>query len=246
MNFGMRPAGQPESRIVRPQADRRYQLTTGKMQMTIETYLGRRARFYGPAALGLGVWLATPGQESGPIRLLIAGDVFFASHIAAMLALASSSPDTFRHRASRGDEGLPLIAFITLAAITLALGSVFTLLNHDLKPGLFQFALSIASVPLGWLMLHTVLAFHYAHAYFGDHGGGDGSGAGLVFPGGAEPQAWDFLYHSFVIGMTAQVSDVSVVTTRMRRLTLAHSVVSFFFNTVIVAIAVNTAVVLAP
>lgn len=214
--------------------------------MTINTYLGGHARFYGPAVLGLGVWLMTPGLESEPIRLLIAGDIFFAAHIAAMWGLASSSHGTFRTRATRGDEGLLVIAFITLAAITLALSSVFTLLNHNVKPGLFQAALAIASVPLGWLMLHTVSAFHYAHAYFGDQGGADGPGAGLAFPGGAEPQAWDFLYHAFVIGMTAQVSDVTVITTRMRRLTLAHSVVSFFFNTVIVAIAVNAAVNLAP
>jgi len=48
-----------------------------------------------------------------------------------------------------------------------------------------------------------------------------------------------------VIGMTAQTSDVGVTTTAMRKVTLLHSIVSFFFNTVLVAAAVNAAVSLA-
>jgi uncharacterized membrane protein len=68
----------------------------------------------------------------------------------------------------------------------------------------------------------------------------------LLFPGGQEPEPWDFLYYSFVVGMTAQVSDVAILTPRMRQLTLIHAVVSFFFNTVILAIVVNAAVTLSP
>ena len=64
---------------------------------------------------------------------------------------------------------------------------------------------------------------------------------GLDFPGTEEPDALDFLYYSLVVGMTAQVSDVQVRTSAMRRFTLAHGVVSFFFNTVLIALAVNVA-----
>ena len=67
---------------------------------------------------------------------------------------------------------------------------------------------------------------------------------GLKFPGTDQPHAWDFMYYSFVIGMTAQVSDVMVLTTLIRQLTLAQAVISFFFNTVLIALAVNVAVVL--
>jgi len=73
---------------------------------------------------------------------------------------------------------------------------------------------------------------------------GKGEG-GLVFPGRSDPGAWDFLYYSFVIGMTAQVSDVAVTSPALRRLTLAHSVVAFFYNTVLITLAVNVVVVLA-
>jgi uncharacterized membrane protein len=99
-------------------------------------------------------------------------------------------------------------------------------------------------VPLGWLTLHTVAAYHYGHLYYVRAGqdGSDRDAAGLSFPETAEPTTWDFLYFSFVIGMTAQVSDVQVRTTPMRRLVMAHGIVAFLYNTVLLALAVNIAV----
>lgn len=214
--------------------------------MKIGTHFARHLRFYGPAALGILVWLVA-GNTEDSLRLLIAGVVFFATHLAAMVALAAPSHHhSFRTRASRGDEGLAVIALITVLVVTVSLSAVFALLNHQHKPGPWQLGLAIGSVPLGWFTVHTVLAFHYAHAWFGDRNHENDPGTGIAFPGGGEPRAWDFLYYSFVVGMTAQVSDVSVTTTRMRRLTLGHSVFSFFYNTVILALTVNAVVILAP
>jgi len=39
--------------------------------------------------------------------------------------------------------------------------------------------------------------------------------------------------------MTCQVSDVQVASPVLRRLTLLHGVLSFFFNTIILALAVS-------
>ena len=91
-------------------------------------------------------------------------------------------------------------------------------------------------------------ALHYAHLYWRPKAAADGKPGrhgGLEFPGGTKPGAWDFLYFSFVIGMTAQTSDTAITTTGMRRFNLLHGIVSFFFNTVLVAVAVNVAVALA-
>jgi uncharacterized membrane protein len=99
---------------------------------------------------------------------------------------------------------------------------------------------------LGWFVLHTVMAFHYADIYyFDDPETHDDDSHDLEFPGSALPGPWDFLYFSFVVGMTAQVSDVQVKTSVMRRAVLFHGVASFFFNTVFIAMAVNAAVALA-
>ncbi len=213
---------------------------------SIRKHLHHHRRFYIAVALGFMVWVAS-AEYSMSVRILIAGDAFFASYVAAIATLLSrSNHAAFRDQVSGGDEGLAVIALTTVGAVALSLGSIFALLNYDDGTSALRFALSIASIPLGWIVLHTVSAFHYAHVYYSaDTDIQDGSRA-LRFPGTDEPRAWDFLYYAFVIGMTAQVSDVSILTSRMRRLTLLHAVTSFFFNTVIVAVAVNTVVVLAP
>jgi len=64
-------------------------------------------------------------------------------------------------------------------------------------------------------------------------------GPGLVFPGGRDPDCFDFLYHALVVGMTSQVSDVQVTSRAMRHLTPVHSVLSFAFNMLVLALSIN-------
>jgi uncharacterized membrane protein len=111
---------------------------------------------------------------------------------------------------------------------------IFLLLRQP--EGGLRAALAVASVPLGWLVLHTLMAFHYANLCYAP---GPEGGSGLGFPRTPEPGPWDFLYFAFVIGIAAQVSDVTVRSTGMRRVVLAHSVASFFYNAVILALVVN-------
>jgi uncharacterized membrane protein len=95
-----------------------------------------------------------------------------------------------------------------------------------------------ATILLSWLFAHTAFAVHYANDYYADAAASRPKG--LLFPGGhADPDYWDFLYFSFVVGMTCQVSDVQVATRFWRRLVLAHGVVSFLFNTVVLALCIN-------
>ena len=47
------------------------------------------------------------------------------------------------------------------------------------------------------------------------------------------------LYFSFVIGMTAQVSDVGITDKTIRRTATAHGVISFIYNTALVALMVK-------
>ena len=105
-------------------------------------------------------------------------------------------------------------------------------------------ALAILSVPLGWAMIHTVMAFHYASLWHAPAPGG-GLARGLEFPGQGKGELagiWDFIYYSFTLGMTAQTSDVAVTSTALRRVTIVHSGLSFFYNAVLVALTVNAAV----
>ncbi|MBN9532360.1 MAG: DUF1345 domain-containing protein [Alphaproteobacteria bacterium] len=200
-------------------------------------------RFYAAIAVGLVVFAAySPAISS--VRVAAAGDAFFVTYLAASaLLLWSTDTQSLKQRADIEDEGGFIVVLIALIVIGFCSAGIFSLLNQKQLPDAFDFALSIASAPLGWLTLHTIAAFHYANLYYFSPGGRGGRWvAPLEFPGKAEPGGVDFLYYSFVVGMTAQVSDVQVCTARMRAVTLAHGVVSFFFNTVLIAIAVNAVV----
>jgi uncharacterized membrane protein len=104
--------------------------------------------------------------------------------------------------------------------------------------------LTLLTVVFSWTLVHTVYGLRYAHEFYGDsdepsvnrHAGG------LIFPGDRPTDYFDFAYFSFVIGMTCQVSDVQITSHRMRRIVLIHSVLSFGFNTIILALLINIAV----
>ena len=152
-------------------------------------------------------------------------------------------------KAHADSDDLPAVAIIavTLLAVGVSVVSLFLALNHTTAETKWSLMLAFSSVILGWLTIHTMAAMHYAHLFWrpATVSGKKQRRGGMDFPNTAEPGIYEFLYFSVVIGMTAQTSDVAVTTTSMRKAVLLHSVVSFFFNTVLVAAAVNAAVSLA-
>ena len=182
------------------------------------------------------------------IRPIAAGDLFFAVYLSAMSIMTFRQREgALRARAASEDEGIVLVVLIVLTVVAFCCIAVVAVLNQRQVPSTFSLTLAVAAAPLGWLTLHTVAAFHYANLFYApDRRQGAGRHAGgLQFPGTEQPDIWDFLYYAFVVGMTAQVSDVQVISRKIRRATLGHSVVSFFFNTAIIAMAVNAVVAVA-
>ena len=142
-----------------------------------------------------------------------------------------------RKHADAQDEGAFALMVLTVAAAMASMGAIFAELARegDMEP--LSYALAIATVVLSWAFIHTIFALHYAYDFYGE-----GQRAnGLKFPGDAKPDYWDFVYFSFVIGMTFQVSDVAVTNKWIRRSVVAHGVLSFFFTTTVVALTVNMA-----
>ena len=180
-------------------------------------------------------------------------NVFFLVYLALeFMKFPTLTPDFLKKHAASADEPTWVIVAVTFGAVMVAVGSLFVLVNKGGRPNALELGLSLAAVVLGWFTIHTMVALHYAHLYWRPNRPGKaGKSAsteehgGLDFPGESEPGGYDFLYFSLVTGMTAQTSDVAVTKTRMRKLNMLHSVVSFFFNTVLVAAAVNVAVSLA-
>lgn len=97
-------------------------------------------------------------------------------------------------------------------------------------------AVCLVTVILAWLLAHTIFALRYARLFYGPRGGKDG---GLDFPGDEPPDDFDFAYFAFTVGMCFQVSDVTISNRSIRRTVLLHGLISFGYNTAIVALALN-------
>jgi uncharacterized membrane protein len=131
-------------------------------------------------------------------------------------------------------------SFFTLLALFAQLAALKT--EHGMDRNI-SVGLSVSTIFLSWLLIHTVFAIYYAHEFHseGRDGARGGSGGGLKFPDDRTPDYLDFLYFSFVVGTTAQTSDVDVTSRAMRFVVMLHGILSFFFNTAVIALAVNLA-----
>lgn len=141
-----------------------------------------------------------------------------------------------------GDAPVLLIFAITLATVGVAFWALFEVVNADGKPEGWRLMFALLAIPFGWATIHMMAAIHYAHLYWEPGEDAHKPSRGLEFPGDGAPDGWDFVYFAFVIGMTAQTSDVAISGRRVRHFNLVHSIATFFFNTVILASAVNVAV----
>lgn len=157
---------------------------------------------------------------------------------------ATCDAQRVRKRAQELDQPNLLILAVMLLAVAVSVVVIGMLLKQvkdmsDLQRGL-HVGLGVVALAASWLLIHTLFAFHYAHRYYqAEKTSHSRDGAGLDFPGKAEPDYFDFLYYSYVVGMTSQVSDVQVTSREMRRLTLLHGVLSFGFNMVVLALSIN-------
>jgi uncharacterized membrane protein len=205
----------------------------------------RHKRFLLAFALGaLVVVLAQLLTLSIELRILAGANAFFASYLAMMFHFAhAAAPEDLRSHAEQTDEGVWLILLLAGVAVAASLTAIVLVLNGPGGGGTTGRLLSLASAPLGWAAIQTLAGFHYAHMFYQPPG--PKTQGGLTFPGTQHPGPWDFLYFAFGVGMTAQVSDVVANSTRMRKVVLAHAVSSYFYNTIILALAVNAAMTAA-
>jgi uncharacterized membrane protein len=140
-------------------------------------------------------------------------------------------------------EGAATVLAVVCVASVVSLLGIVAELSAAKIPGarhaVPHVAFALATVAGSWLLLPTIFALTYASAFYIT-----AHGSGLEFPGAADgfkPDYGDFLYFAFTIAATAQTSDVSVSTSAMRRLVLLQSLLSFMFNTAILALTINIA-----
>jgi len=182
---------------------------------------------------------------STTIRLIICWDVFAITMITLSWFLffrttAEQQPEIVK----RQDDDIRVTFAIVLTAIcTSLIGTVLLIINT--QESVFEKDLrtivTLAAITVSWILLHTIFTIRYAHLYHShDKGKSENTGHGIDFPNAELPDYIDFAYFSFVIGMTFQVSDITISSKTVRRYVLLHSLISFVFNTIIVALTVNT------
>lgn len=187
-----------------------------------------------------------PNWLSLPTRIIItwnSGAICFLALAWAMMN--SATPQKMLRSVQRQDESRSAILALVVTAACISLFTIGFMLKHtkNLSVTLLTLHVTLAGITVicSWLLIHTMFALHYAHSYYWEYSEtpSNNNAGCLDFPDESQPDYWDFLYFSFVIGMTCQVSDVQVRSRSMRRLALVHGILTFFFNTVILALSIN-------
>jgi uncharacterized membrane protein len=176
------------------------------------------------------------------MRVLFGWDVGVALYLVLTYAMMwRTKVERIRRRAAEQDEGAVFILLLSIVATFASLVAIVFAFGAPSRPPhgntTLQVLLTVATILLSWAFVHTIFSFHYAHEYYSERG--DGKFGGLNFPADSAPDYRDFLYFSLVIGMTSQVSDVSITSKVIRRVAAIHGVLSFFFNLVVLALTIN-------
>ena len=197
-------------------------------------------------AAGAAVFFVLPGH----LRLESAGIAAWDGFAVVILALdwvtiLATPQRKIRQIAQQQDLSRFLVflfVVVTACAALLAVGFLVSVKKNPGRHFAVHLMLTLVTVIVSWTLVHTVYGLRYAHAFYGDSDepGVNQHAGGLIFPGNRPPDYFDFAYFSFVIGMTCQVSDVQITSRRMRRIALFHGILSFGFNTMILALLINT------
>ncbi|HXI99751.1 MAG TPA: DUF1345 domain-containing protein [Micropepsaceae bacterium] len=192
---------------------------------------------------GAGAALLVQGTDVAT-RGLIGWDICVLVLLAGIWRMmATTTLAELRRKAAQQDETAPVILGLMVTAVVASLGGILAEMSHarsgDGRTDLF-IALVLGTLVLSWVCMHVLFAIHYAHRYYGDHATADKTRSGLIFPEpNAAPSYMEFVYFAFCVGMTYQVADIMTGTRAFRKLITLHGVLSFFYNTFVLALAVS-------
>jgi uncharacterized membrane protein len=226
----------------------------------------RRARWYSPRSIwrsilirprvyigtlvGLAAVLLMPSSISWAVRGATAWCLGGCTYLVlALRAMRRCPSDKIRSRAARQDDSAVVILGLVLLAIFASFAAIFGLVTEAKEASreakLLYVGLAATTILVAWFVMQVVFTLHYAHEHYAPHNVTRDGMSGLEFPKDSLPDYWDFLYFATSIGATSQTSDVSIASKGLRHLVTVHAIVSFFFNTMVLAITINLAASMA-
>ncbi|MBV8798619.1 MAG: DUF1345 domain-containing protein [Alphaproteobacteria bacterium] len=211
------------------------------------TALKHRPYLLSGIGVGLALYLASVFWHVRPItRGLIAWDAGVTVFLLlSLLFMRDVDLARMKRRACEHDEGGNLIFLLTILAAVASVAALIAELSQakGQSGATLRVALAAGTVVLSWLFVQIVFALHYAHVYYAAEETGEPRG-GLEFGACGEPDYWDFVHFSIVLGATSQTADIGFTSKRMRRIGTLHTLVAFGFNTAILATMINLAAAL--
>jgi len=214
--------------------------------MQLPQFIAARPRLFAGLACGLVAFPLLPHALPVQTRAIGAWDVGAIAFLVLCGALFWSEPaERMPANAAAQEEGEWTIFWITLAVVVISFAAIVGQFSgtKDLPTAKRNSYVALVALTLfvSWLMTHVTFGLRYAHEFYSTSPGRTEVDGGLQFPGEAKPDYLDFLYFALVVGMTFQVSDVQITARKLRRLASMHGLLSFLFNTVIIALTVNIA-----
>jgi uncharacterized membrane protein len=197
-------------------------------------------RLFSSLAVALGAYFFLPVFSFE--RSIVAWNIGTIVYLLLIAKMMFSSNQKKMETRANEDEGKYLILVLALIAVVFSLVAItceLTAAKDMPNDKTLHVAMAVLTILSSWLFIHTVYALHYAHDYYDRVSGGYAEG--LIFPNTKLPDYADFLYFSFIIGTSAQTADINISSRSMRRVSLFHCILSFFFNTTLLALTINIA-----
>lgn len=210
--------------------------------------LDRTYRLLISLAMGVLIFFLVKKPDAGGTAFLYGWICFAATSLFfSWVTILLQHPKKMARIAQEQDASWLVVFLIVVGAAFISLFAVILLLKGQPASGKIglslHIVLSLVAVSLSWLLIHSVFTIRYAHLFYGKPEKGEegefGYAGGLQFPGNEQPDFLDFAYFSFILAMTFQTADINITRRHIRRLALAHGLLSFVYNTTIIALIIN-------
>ncbi len=192
------------------------------------------------AIAGIAIFFLLPGRWSVLSRVLVGWDLGVALFLILIyFFMAGLTAEQIALRYKEEDPSAPAILIIVTVAALLSLGAIvqpmMAIKQASGTDRIADFVLAAFTLINSWLLVGTVFTTHYADMYYS----APESDRPLHFPDTPMPAFWDFAYFSFTISAACQTADVATTRTSIRKVVVAHAVISFLFNASILGFAIN-------